>query len=554
MPENTELNPQENVEPKDTSSESEASSATTSVPATTTSAPNTPVAESTPQAESAPATDPAPAADPAAAADPTILAAPSMDEIDREVADAMASMDPDDLNELSGSVAGEESNTAPGTELIGTVVAVNDDDIFLQFGVKTQGMMPRTQFGKKEKIEVGRRVDVVVDRLDADSDILIVSRKGSLQRATWTNLTKGMLVEGRVIGVIKGGLEINVNGIRAFMPGSQASLAPMKDISILLNQSLQCEVVELDRRAKNVIVSRRKILEKEQAEKRESLKKELEVGQSRTGIVRRITEFGAFVDIGGMDGLLHIRDLSWGNVKKVEDIVSVGQEITVTVLKVDTKRDRISLGLKQSLPNPWTEVESKYPVGTSLKVRVVRTASFGAFAELEPGVEGLIPISEMSWTHVKNIAEVVKEGDIVDVTVIRLEVDKNRLAMSMKQATEDPWANVLESFTEQSIIKGKVTRLTEFGAFVELVAGVEGLIHISEMSDKRIKNCSEVVQEGQEIEARVLGVDKDKRRISLSIKALQEPTAEELQAPAEPIKRKIRKKPLRGGLSSHFDW
>ncbi len=548
MSENTELNPQENVEPKNTSSESEASSAATSVPATTTSAPNTPVAESTPKAESAPATDPS------SAADPTILTAPSMDEIDREVADAMASMDPDDFSELSGGVTTEESNNTPGTELIGTVVAVNDDDIFLQFGVKTQGMMPRSQFGKKEKIEVGRRVDVVVDRLDADSDILIVSRKGSLQRATWTNLTKGMLVEGRVTGVIKGGLEINVNGIRAFMPGSQASLAPMKDISTLLNQSLQCEVVELDRRAKNVIVSRRKILEKEQAEKRESLKNELEAGQSRTGIVRRITEFGAFVDIGGMDGLLHIRDLSWGNVKKVEDVVSVGQEITVTVLKIDTKRDRISLGLKQSLPNPWTEVESKYPVGTSLKVRVVRTASFGAFAELEPGVEGLIPISEMSWTHIKNISEAVKEGDIVDVTVIRLEVDKNRLAMSMKQATEDPWANVLESFTEQSIIKGKVTRLTEFGAFVELVAGVEGLIHISEMSDKRIKSCSEVVQEGQEIEARVLGVDKDQRRISLSIKALQEPTAEEIQAPAEPLKRKKRKKPLRGGLSSHFDW
>jgi len=537
MPENTELNHQENVESKDSSFETKGTISDSSDQTVTSSAStddNSSVQTASPHKS---------------------VVGPSMADIDREVADAMASMDSDDLMELSGGEPSTDgSNMSPGSELIGTVVAVNDEDIFLQFGVKTQGMMPRSQFGKKEKIEVGRRVDVVVDRVEKDSDMLIVSRKGALQRATWTNLTKGMLVEGRVTGVIKGGLEINVNGIRAFMPGSQASLTPMKDVSMLLNQSLQCEVVELDRRAKNVIVSRRKILEKEQKEQREALRNELEAGQTRSGTVSRIAEFGAFVDIGGMDGLLHIRDLSWGNVKKVEDVVSVGQEINVVILKIDNKRNRISLGLKQALPNPWSEVDNKYPVGTTLKARVVRTANFGAFAELEPGVEGLIPISEMSWTHIKNTSDAVKEGDMVDVTVLRVEMDKNRIALSMKQASEDPWANVLESFTEKSVVKGKVTRLTEFGAFVELVAGVEGLIHISEMSDKRIKTCSEVVQAGQEVEARVLGIDKDQRRISLSIKALQEATPQETQASAEPAKPKKRKKPLRGGLSSHFDW
>lgn len=478
----------------------------------------------------------------------------SMEEIDREVADAMASMAPGDLAELSGEVSSEESKTEPGTELIGTVVAISDEDIFLQFGVKTQGVMPRSQFGKKEPIEVGRRVDVVIDRFDQEADLLIVSRKGALQRATWTNLSKGMVIEGRVTGVIKGGLEVNVNGIRAFMPGSQASLEPMKDISILLNQVVQCEVVELDRRAKNVIISRRKLLERERQEKRNELKNELEVGQTRKGTVRRITDFGAFVDIGGMDGLLHIRDLSWGTVDKVSDVIQLNQEIDVIILKIEPKRDRISLGYKQIQPDPWSKVEEHFQVGTTLKARIVRIADFGVFAELEPGVEGLIPISEMSWAHIKNAATVVTVGDMVDIVVIRLEPQKRRVALSMKQAQEDPWSNVLESFTENSIIKGKVTRITAFGAFVELVAGVEGLIHISEMSDKRIKSCSEVVQEGQEVEARVLGVDQDNRRISLSIKAVHE-TAEGVEPVAEErTKPKKRKKPLRGGLSSHFEW
>lgn len=478
---------------------------------------------------------------------------PTMDEIDREVADAMASMAPDDLAELSGKVS-SESKTEPGTELIGTVVAISDEDIFLQFGVKTQGVMPRSQFGKKEPIEVGRRVDVVIDRFDQEADLLIVSRKGALQRATWTNLTKGMIIEGRVIGVIKGGLEVNVNGIRAFMPGSHASLEPMKDVSILLNQVVQCEVVELDRRAKNVIISRRKLLERERKEKRNELKNELAVGQTRKGKVRRITDFGAFVDIGGLDGLLHIRDLSWGTVEKVSDVIQVNQEIDVVILKLEPDRDRISLGFKQIQPDPWSKVEEHFQVGITLKARIVRIADFGAFAELEPGVEGLIPISEMSWAHIKNPATVVTVGDMVDVVVIRLEPQKRRVALSMKQAQEDPWSSVLESFTEKSIIKGKVTRITAFGAFVELVAGVEGLIHISEMSDKRIKSCSEVVQAGQEVEARVLGVDQDNRRISLSIKAVHESAETTEPITAEKVKPKKRKKPLRGGLASHFDW
>ncbi len=483
---------------------------------------------------------------------------PSMSELDREIADAFASMPPSDLAELSG-VVGSADGAAAGTELIGTVTGVTEDDVFLQFGVKSQGVMPRLQFGKKEPIEVGRRVDVVVDRFDADSGLIIVSRKGAIQRATWTNLTIGMLVEGKVTGLNKGGLEVDLKGIRAFMPGSQVDIVPMKDISLLLNQMVRCEVIELDRRSKSVILSRRKGMERELAESREKLRAELAAGQTRSGVVRGITDFGAFVDLGGVDGLIHIRDLSWGSVQKVSDVLSPGQRVDVLVLKVDAKRERISLGLKQVLPDPWENVVQRYPVGTTLKARVMRIADFGAFAELESGVEGLIPVSEMGWSRGKKTTDVVSVGAMVDCVVIRLEADKRRIALSMKQVQPDPWAGVFEGFPVNSVIKGKVTRLADFGAFVELTPGVEGLIHISELSDKRVKTCADVVQPGQEVETRILGVDRENRRISLSIKALLAADAAEMAtyaaAPHQPAKlEKKRKKPLRGGLSSHFEW
>jgi len=488
--------------------------------------------------------------------------ADSMADIDREVAEAMSSMDADDLAELSGGLTlaapggSDIEKLEPGTELTGTVVAVSGDDVFLDFGTKQQGVVPRSQFGKKEAVENGRRVDVTVERFDAAAGLLIVNRKGALQRATWTNLSVGMMVEGRVTGVIKGGLELDLKGIRAFMPGSQADIAPMKDVSLLLNEVIRCEVIELDRRGKNVIVSRRKALEKELAESREKLKEELEAGQTRTGVVRRIAEFGAFVDLGGIDGLLHIRDMSWGTVGKVTDVVQEGDRVEVMVLKVDTKRDRISLGLKQIQPDPWREAGDRYPEGMTLNVRVVRLADFGAFAELEPGIEGLIPISEMGWTRVKSSADVVSVGDMVECKVIRVEPTKRKLALSIRQAQEDPWSGVLESFEPQSLVTGKVTRLADFGAFVELKPGVEGLVHISEMSDRRIKSCGEVVEVGQEIETRVIGVDKENRRISLSIRQVAVPEASHAEAASSvhPEKPKKRKKPLRGGLSSHFDW
>lgn len=484
---------------------------------------------------------------------------PTTKAIDREVAEAMASMDASDFALLGGDISSPATDLssdtlAPGTEITGTVASFTDDEVLLEFGPKAQGVLPRSQFGKKETVEVGRRIDVVVEGLDTSSGMLTVNRKGAAIRASWTNLSVGAVVQGKVTGMNKGGLEVDLNGIRAFMPASQAASSPMKDISVLLGETVKCEVVELDRRNKNVLVSRRKLMDKEAAEKRAQLKDELEVGQTRKGIVGNITDYGAFVDIGGMDGLLHIRDLSWGSVEKVSDVLEPGQEIQVRILKIDTERDRISLGLKQCLPDPWKNLEDKYPVESAQKVRVVRLAEFGAFAELESGVDGLIPISEMGWTRINRTSDVVAVGDLVDVVVLRVEPGKRRIALSMKRAQEDPWAGVHESYEPNSIVQGRVTRLADFGAFVELAPGVEALIHISELSESRVRTCADVVQVGQEIEAKVLGVDQENRRISLSIKALKAPS-QDATVTAEPAKKpKKRKKALRGGLSSHFDW
>lgn len=486
------------------------------------------------------------------------VSAEEQKEIDRELEEMMAAVTEDrDRPTSDGAetvVPGESVES--GTEMTGTVVGVSDEEIFLEFGAKCQGVMERAQFGKKETVEVGRRVDIVVDRYDQESGLLNVYRVGAIQRANWNNLAVGMLVEGRVTGLIKGGLEMDLQGIRAFMPASQASTSPMKDLSVLLNEKIRCEVVELNRRSKNVIVSRRKQIQKDEAEARERLRSELAVGQVRKGIVRNITDFGAFVDLGGLEGLVHIRDVSWSTIEKVSDVLTTGQEVEVKVLKLDESRGRISLGFKHAKPDPWENVEERYPVGTQLKARVIRLADFGAFAEVEEGVEALIPISEMGWTHTRRSTDAASVGDMVDAVVIRTEAKKRRLALSMKQAQADPWAEVLESYAPQSLVKGRVTRLADFGAFVELVPGVEGLIHISELSDRHVRACKDVLEEGQVVETRVLGVDMENRRISLSLKQAVEPApgSDVEAAPTTPAMPRKRKKPLRGGLSSHFNW
>jgi small subunit ribosomal protein S1 len=405
---------------------------------------------------------------------------------------------------------------------------------------------------------VGEPIEVVVDRYDRESDLLILSRKGHARSAAWDLLKPGDIVEGRVVGLNRGGLEVQLKGIKAFLPASHVDIMHVKDISIFLNEHVRCEVLEIDRRGKSLTVSRRKVLEKERAAQREQLLEEIEVGQVRKGVVGNLTEFGAFVDIGGVDGLVHISDLSHKQIKDPSEIVKTGDVVEVKVLKVqDSKgKKRISLGLKQTQPDPWDDIEGRFDVGSTHRARVVRLADFGAFAELADGIEGLIPVSEMAWSRVNRPKEVVEVGQLVDVSVIRVEPKRKRIALSMKQAQPDPWAEVMESYTPNATVDGKVTRIADFGVFVELAPGVEGMAHISELSDKRVKACSDVVKVGQEVKARVLKVDRESRRISLSLKPA--PAEREAAAAAAidlgKAKPKKKDRKLRGGLSSDWDW
>lgn len=497
-----------------------------------------------------------PAADEAAAAG-------GMSAIDQEVQRAMEGMNAGDLAELSsglpsaaaGADVQSSADLVRGAVVTGTVSGVSGDDVFIEFGGKSQAVIPARQFDTVP--QVGETVEATIDRTDDGTGLATAHIKGAVQKASWDTVEVGTTLEGRVTGLIKGGLEVSLNGLRGFMPASQADLSPMKDISVLLNAQVRVDVMEVDRRAKNLLVSRRKVMERERSEKRQEVLEDLAVGQTRKGVVGNLTDFGAFVDLGGVDGLVHKRDLSYSMVDNVADIVKPGDQVEVKVLKIDRDRDRISLGLKQALPDPWEGVGDRYSEGTHLKARVVRLADFGAFAEIETGVEALIPISEMGWSRVRKASDAVSVGDVVDCSVMRVEPKRRRIALSMKQAQSDPWENVLESFEPKSIVKGKVTRLADFGVFVEITSGVEGLIHISELADRRVRSCDEVVSVGDEVETRVLGVDKENRRISLSIRqvsAMDEVKQEEAAVADTPHVPKKRKKPLRGGLSSHFDW
>jgi len=482
-------------------------------------------------------------------------------ELEREVQEAMTGMSAEELMEVS---LVEPFPHAPGTDDLESkmhrarIVGAHKADVFLDLGGKAQGVVPRGQFGAEDPVTVGRMIEVLLVRYESEDGLWICSREGAVQEARWDTLRPGMIVEGKVTGLNKGGLEVNLHGIRGFMPASHVDPKHIKDISVFLTQTIQCEVLEVNRRERNVLVSRRKYLEKAQREERERIEAELAPDQVRKGVVSNITDFGAFVDLGGgLDGLIHIRELAWGQVEKVADVVEVGQTVEVVVLKIDKEHKRISLSLRKALQDPWTCMGQKYAEGTQVKARIVRIQDFGAFAELEPGIEALIPISELSWTgRVRHPKDVVEVGQMVDAVVTRLEMDKRKAALSMKRVATDPWEGVFESFPKDSLVTGTVMRLADFGAFVQITAGVEGLVHISEISSQRVKSTADALQVGQEVKARVLNVDRAQRRISLSIKAADEsmPTTESASPADEKARKKKRAKPLRGGLTTDWDW
>lgn len=407
----------------------------------------------------------------------------------------------------------------------GTVVAVTADSVLLDIGFKTEGILPLAIFQSAgEEVKPGDKLTVTVKGRDPEG-YYELSRARVERPKDWSSLEKAFAdkstIEGTVTGVVKGGLSVDV-GVRAFMPASRSGVRDAAEMEKLTGQEIRCRIMELDVTEEDVVVDRRAVLEEEERATKERRYSEVKEGEIVQGMVRSLTDYGAFVDISGVDALLHVSDISWGRVNKPADVLSVDQQIEVQVLKVDPDKRRISVGMKQLQPHPWELVPEKFKVGERVRGAVTRVVEFGAFVELEPGIEGLIHISEMSWAKkVRRSSDVVKPGDTVEAVILGVNTGERRISLGLKQALGDPWVDAAQRFPAGSVIQGPVTSITKFGAFVQLSEGVEGMIHISEISaEKRINHPQDVLRLGQTVQAQVLEVDKEKRQLRLSIKQM----------------------------------
>ena len=408
------------------------------------------------------------------------------------------------------------------------VLRVTDSMVILEFGFKSEGAVALDEFKDRDAIEPGQEVEVLLESLEDDDGIVVLSKKKADFLRVWERIREAHEADEPVEGVltrkIKGGVTVDIMGVDAFLPGSQIALRRVPNIEDLLGQTFEFKIIKLNKRRRNIVVSRRVVLEGERERKRETLVKELLVGQVREGAVKNVTDFGAFIDLGGLDGLLHITDMSWGRVGHPGEVVDIGSMVDVKVLDIDWDRERISLGLKQLLPYPWTDIDKKYPVGARVRGKVVSITNYGAFIELQKGVEGLLHISEMSWTrNIRHPSKLVNIGDEIEAVVLKVDPQDEKISLGMKQIEEDPWLGLPVKYPTGTHLAGTVRNLTSFGAFVEIEPGIDGLVHVSDMSwTKRVEHPSEIVQKGDEVQVLVLDVDAEAKRISLGIKQLQD--------------------------------
>jgi len=475
---------------------------------------------------------------------------PTVDtELDQSIEEAMGGLSMDQLIASDGaSSEGEERIKGIRTGYVFSI-DLGKGEILIALDGKNQGVAPLDQFVPEPR--VGEAVEVAVERFDERQGIYKLNKKGAaVSSSDIDNINPGMIVEGQVDAMNKGGLELKIGTLRAFMPAGQVDVHFHKDISVFLGQKMKVVVQKVDRRGKQLVVSRRQIVEQERAESKKKLLEEISEGQTRRGTISSVMEYGAFVDLGGADGLIHISELTHRRGVKATDIVQVGDLVDVKIVKLDPETGKIGLSLKQLMADPWAGAEAKYSVGTEVTGRVVRIEGFGAFIEVEEGFEGLLPISEVSYQRVNRVSDVLKPDDIIKLSVIALDTVNRKLTLSLKQSGPDPWKTAASKYNKYDVVPGKVTRTVDFGAFIELEPGLEGLVHISELADHRVKSVGEVVKPGQDVEALVLEVDSEKRRISLSLKKAKA----EFVPPPEPVKedpKKPRKpKQLRGGLES----
>ena len=435
-----------------------------------------------------------------------------------------------DLYDLfNAALSGQSVKFAPGSIVKGRISAIKGSDVFVNIGYKSEGTVSTTEFKDPEAIQVGAEIDVFLQNLeDEKTGMVAISKRMADEKIRWEAIigkyAEGAIVRGAITGKVRGGLTVQIEDVEAFLPGSQIDLIPVHDADGYIGQTFEFKVIKISNERKNIIVSRRELLEDQQADKKRELLAQIEKGQIRRGRVKNITDFGAFIDLTGMDGLLHITDMSWGRIKHPSELLKVGQELDVMVLDVDLERERVSLGLKQAQPNPWDGIESRYPVGSRLHGKVVNLVAYGAFVELEPGIEGLVHVSEFSWTkRIARASDVLSVGDEVDVVVLSINSADQKIALGIRQTEANPWDTVQDRYPVGSRVTGKVRNFTTYGAFVEMEEGIDGMIHVSDMSwTSKINHPSEVLQKGQTVEAVVLEIDPAAQRISLGLKQATE--------------------------------
>jgi len=435
-------------------------------------------------------------------------------------------------SKISSELESQYSNTfgyiSEHSLINGRVVGMNERDVLIDIGFKSEGIIDRSEFNQDELPTIGDQVEVYLEFIEDASGNTILSKEKADFLRRWKELKDAFdnetIIKGTIVRRIKGGLIVDLGVVQAFLPGSQVDVRPIQDFDIYLDKEIEMRIVKFNESRKNIVVSHKIILEDSLKEQRDALFKELEVGSILDGRVKNVTDFGVFVDLGGIDGLLHITDLSWGRVNHPSEILSINDKITVKVIEYDEERKRVSLGLKQLAPHPWEDVEIKYPIGNIVKGKVVSLTNYGCFIELEPGVEGLIHVSEISWTkHIKNPSEVYSMGDEVDAKVLSIDSDDKKISLGVKQLTPDPWDEIEEKFMIGTVHKVVIQNLTQFGAFAELEEGIDGLIHVSDLSWTRVvKHPKEIVEKGDEVEIKILEVSRENRRISLGYKQTQD--------------------------------
>ena len=416
---------------------------------------------------------------------------------------------------------------AAGEIARGTIIEVRPKEVLVDIGYKSEGSVPANEFEDIKTVKVGDEIDVLIEKLEDKDGMVILSKEKAEFKKNWDKIlticNEGGTIAGKVKAVVKGGLLVNI-GVEAFLPASQIDIIPPRNLQGYVGNTYDFKVVKINQDRQNIVLSRRELIEQERNERRAKLLAEMTPGDIRKGTVKNITDFGAFIDLNGLDGLLHITDMSWGRIGHPSEILKVGQEIDIVVLDINREKERVSLGLKQKLTNPWENIETKYPVGVRVKGKVVNLVPYGAFVELEPGVEGLVHVTELSWTkRIAKPSDVLKPGQEIEAVVLGINREEQKISLGVRQLEANPWDKALEKYPPGTKVKGKIRNLTSYGAFIELEEGLDGMIHVSDISwTRKINHPSEVLKKGDEAEAVVLEIDKSNQRISVGIKQLSE--------------------------------